>query len=121
MNYDLKPAEQNSAKTSTWQGLRKLLQLIAHEKRTLIIALISIVINSALNLLGPLIIGHTIDNYVQHKDFDGVLHNAAIYYWACIPLALFTSYKQTTLMGGVVSACYLPYVTAIFNKLLQFR
>lgn len=118
MNYDLNQLGKNQPKTSTLAGLKKLLQLIAHEKRTLIIAFFAILVNSSLNLLGPLIIGHTIDKYVQHKDFNGVLHNAAILF--CMYLvALFTSYKQTTLMGGVGQRMLFTLRNSIFNKLQQ--
>ncbi|MDN3548521.1 ABC transporter ATP-binding protein [Mucilaginibacter aquaedulcis] len=118
MNYDLNKLSQEQQKTSTFAGLRKLLQLIAHEKRTLIIALFAILVNSTLNLLGPLIIGHTIDKYVQHKDFTGVLHNAAIL--LCMFLAaLFTSNKQTKLMGGVGQRMLFTLRNSIFNKLQQ--
>ncbi|MFC0514883.1 ABC transporter ATP-binding protein [Mucilaginibacter angelicae] len=118
MNYDLNHLGKNQQKTSTLAGLKKLLQLIAHEKRTLIIAFFAILTNSTLNLLGPLIIGHTIDKYVQHKDFNGVLHNAAILF--CMYLvALFTSYKQTTLMGGVGQRMLFTLRNSIFNKLQQ--
>lgn len=118
MNYDLNHLGKNQQKTSTLAGLKKLLQLIAHEKRTLIIAFFAILTNSTLNLLGPLIIGHTIDKYVQHKDFNGVLHNAAILF--CMYLvALFTSYNQTTLMGGVGQRMLFTLRNSIFNKLQQ--
>ncbi|AYL95770.1 ABC transporter ATP-binding protein [Mucilaginibacter celer] len=118
MNYDLNQLSKNQQKTSTMAGLKKLLQLIAHEKPTLIIAFFIIIANSALNLLGPLIIGHTIDNYVQHKNFDGVLRNAAILL-AMYATALFTSYKQTTLMGGVGQRMLFTLRNSIFNKLQQ--
>ncbi|PWK78826.1 ATP-binding cassette subfamily B protein [Mucilaginibacter oryzae] len=118
MNYDLNQLSKTQQKTSTLTGLKKLLQLIAHEKPTLIIAFFIIITNSALNLLGPLIIGHTIDNYVQHKDFHGLLRNAAILL-AMYTAALFTSYKQTTLMGGVGQRMLFTLRNAIFNKLQQ--
>ena len=118
MNYDLNKLNKEQQKTSTLAGLKKLLQLIAHEKRTLIIALIAILVNSTLNLLGPLIIGHTIDTYVQHKDYSGVIHNAILL--LCMYLvALFTSYSQTTLMGGVGQRMLFTLRNSIFNKLQQ--
>jgi ATP-binding cassette subfamily B protein len=118
MNYDLNQLSKTAPKTSTWVGLRKLIQMISHEKRTLIIALIAILINSTLNLLGPFIIGNAIDNYVLHKNFDGVIHNA-ILLLCMYTAALFTSYKQTTLMGGVGQRMLFTLRNAIFNKLQQ--
>ncbi|MGZ3874129.1 MAG: ABC transporter ATP-binding protein, partial [Mucilaginibacter sp.] len=101
MNYNLNDLQASAEKTSTWSSLKKLLHLIAHERRNLVLALIAIIINSTLNLLGPLIIGRTIDHYifVAHKDYHGVLVNCAIL--LCMYLvALLTSYQQTILMGG---------------------
>src|ERR1700712_2386796 len=73
MNYNLNNLSDQAEKKSTLAALKNLLQLIADEKRTLLLATITILINSTLNLLGPLIIGHTIDKYVQTKQYHGVL------------------------------------------------
>ena len=47
--------------------------MMSNERKTLIMAFFAIIVNSSLNLVGPLIIGHTIDKYVQTKQFHGVL------------------------------------------------
>jgi ATP-binding cassette subfamily B protein len=116
MNYNLNKLSEQAEKTSTLAALKKLLQLIAHEKRTLILATITILINSTLNLLGPLIIGHTIDKYVQTKQYHGVLVNSGILL-AMFVVALATSYGQTKLMGGVGQRMLFTLRNAIFNKL----
>jgi ATP-binding cassette subfamily B protein len=116
MNYNLNKLSEQAEKTSTLAALKKLLQLIADEKRTLILATITILINSTLNLLGPLIIGHTIDKYVQTKQYHGVLVNAGILL-AMFLVALVTSYGQTKLMGGVGQRMLFTLRNAIFNKL----
>ena len=116
MNYNLNKLSQQAGKTSNLAALKKLLQLISHEKRTLILATITILINSTLNLLGPLIIGHTIDKYVQTKQYHGVLVNAGILL-AMFVVALATSYGQTKLMGGVGQRMLFTLRNAIFNKL----
>ena len=67
MNYDLNQASAAKQKTSTLAGLKKLLQLIAHERRNLLLAMCAILVNSGINLLGPYIVGHTIDKYVVTK------------------------------------------------------
>jgi ATP-binding cassette subfamily B protein len=100
MNYNLNKLSDQAEKTSTLAALKKLLQLINHEKRTLILATIIILINSTLNLLGPLIIGHTIDKYVQIKQYQGVLIASGILLSMYL-VGLVTSYLQTMLMGGV--------------------
>jgi ATP-binding cassette subfamily B protein len=118
MNYDLNKISKEQQKTSTFAGLKKLLQMIAHEKPTLIIAVFAILLNSTLNLLGPLIIGHTIDEYVQHKNYQGVIHNALILLGMYL-IALGTSYAQTKLMGGVGQRMLFTLRNSLFNKLQQ--
>jgi ATP-binding cassette subfamily B protein len=116
MNYNLNKLSDQAEKTSTLAALKKLLQLINHEKRTLILATIIILINSTLNLLGPLIIGHTIDKYVQIKQYQGVLIASGILLSMYL-VGLVTSYLQTMLMGGVGQRMLFTLRNAIFNKL----
>jgi ATP-binding cassette subfamily B protein len=116
MNYNLNKLSDEAEKTSTLAALKKLLQLINHEKRTLILATIIILINSTLNLLGPLIIGHTIDKYVQTKQYQGVLVASGILLSMYL-VGLVTSYLQTMLMGGVGQRMLFTLRNAIFNKL----
>jgi ATP-binding cassette subfamily B protein len=118
MNYDLNSLSGKQQKTSTLAGLKKLLQLIEHEQKNLLIALGAILTNSTLNLLGPFIIGYTIDKYVSHKDYNGVLFYGGIL--LCMYLgALVTSYFQTKLMGSVGQRMLFTLRNAIFNKLQQ--
>src|ERR1700755_2341437 len=100
MNYNLNNISEQAQKTSTLAAVKKLLQLIAHEKRNLLLALIAILLNSAINLFGPFIIGHTIDKYVVTKQYHGVLLFSGILLVMYL-IGLFTSYNQTRLMGGV--------------------
>ncbi|MEO8887540.1 MAG: ABC transporter ATP-binding protein [Mucilaginibacter sp.] len=118
MNYNLNNTTAEGQKTSTLAGLKKLLQLIAHERPKLLLALGAILTNSTLNLLGPFIIGHTIDKYVVTKQYHGVLVYAGILLGMYI-IALFTSYNQTQLMGGVGQRMLFTLRNAIFNKLQQ--
>jgi len=118
MNYDLNSLSGKQQKTSTLAGLKKLLQLIEHERKNLFIALGAILTNATLNLLGPFIIGYTIDKYVSHKDFNGVLFYGGVL--LCMYLgALVTSYFQTKLMGSVGQRMLYTLRNAIFNKLQQ--
>jgi ATP-binding cassette subfamily B protein len=118
MNYNLNDLQANAPKSSTWSSLKKLLQLISHERNNLILALIAILVNSTLNLLGPLIIGQTIDNYifVVNKNYHGVLVNCG-WLFCMYLVALFSSYWQTKLMGGVGQRMLFTLRNSIFNKL----
>ena len=118
MNYNLNKLSEKQQKTSTYVALKKLLQLIAHERKNLLLALTAILTNSTLNLLGPLIIGITIDMYVQHKNYHGILVNSGILL-AMYMAALVSSYLQTKLMGGVGQRMLFTLRNAIFSKLQQ--
>src|ERR1700733_7077745 len=98
MSYNLNQIQGKKEKVSTYSALKSLLQLISHEKKNLLVALFAILLNSTLNLLGPLIIGYTIDTYVQHKQYHGVLIFSGILL-AMYLAGLFASYFQTKLMG----------------------
>jgi len=118
MNYDLNQLSKGQQKTSTLAGLKKLFQLIAHERRNLLLALCAILANSGLNLLGPFIVGRTIDKYVVTKQYHGVLINCG-FLLAMYLVTLVTSYLQTRLMGGVGQRMLFTLRNAVFNKLQQ--
>ena len=100
MNYNLNDNSAQQEKTSTLRSLRNLLQLIREERKNLLLSLFAILSNSGLNLLGPFIIGYTIDTYVVHKNFHGVLIFSGILLIMYM-LAFMASYQQTKIMGGV--------------------
>ncbi|HEY0245590.1 MAG TPA: ABC transporter ATP-binding protein [Mucilaginibacter sp.] len=116
MNYNLNKLAEQEQKKSTFSALKSLLQLIEHERGNLLLVLLAILLNSSLNLLGPYLIGHTIDTYVVHKNYHGVLVFSGILLSMYL-VALFTSYTQTTLMGGVAQRMLFTLRNAIFNKL----
>lgn len=116
MNYELNKLSDKEKKTSTLAGIKSLLKLIAHERKNLLLALAAILVNSALNLLGPYLMGHAIDTYVQNKDYHGVLIISGILLGMYL-VALFTSYFQTKLMGGVSQRMLFTLRNTIFNKL----
>ena len=116
MNYNLNKLAEQEQKKSTLAALRSLLQLIAHERKNLLAALVIIFTNTSLNLAGPYMIGYTIDKYVQHKQYHGVLVFSGIL--LCMyTVAFFTQYFQTKLMGGVGQRLLYTLRNAIFNKL----
>lgn len=118
MNYNLSKINDKEKKTSTITAIRKLLELIAAEKPVLYMALIAILVNSVLLLLGPLIIGHTIDAYVRTKQFHGVLVFSGLLFGMYL-ITLVTGYFQTKLMGGVGQRMLYTLRNAIFNKLQE--
>jgi len=119
MNYNLNDrfgAEEQ--KKSTLTALKKLLKLIQEEKTTIIVAMIIIFINSGLSLIGPYLIGHTIDTYIQSKQYHGVMVFSAILLGIYIT-AFVTNYLQMKMMGSVGQRMLYSLRNAVFNKLQE--
>ena len=119
MSYNLNQiASAKEQKKSTLAALKKLIDLIQEEKRTLILATIIILINAGLSLLGPYLIGHTIDTYIQSKQFDGVIRYSVILLGMYM-VAFVTNYLQMKMMGGVGIRMLYSLRNAVFTKLQE--
>ncbi len=117
MNYSLNTNEKETRKKRL--GFKSVKSLVAHmveEKRILATAFIAMVITAVLNLVGPIIIGNTVDNYIQTSQFRGVLTNGAILLGAYV-VALFAGYLQTRLMGSVGQRMLYTLRNSVFRKL----
>jgi len=118
MNYNLNQLSTGQEKQSTYKALKSLLKLISAEHKNLWLALIAILVNSGLLLLGPLLVGHTVDTYIRTKQFHGVLIFGGILL-VMYMIAMVTGYTQTRLMGGVGQRMLYTLRNAIFNKLQE--
>ena len=118
MNYNLNDISAQQEKASTLVILKNLLGLIKEERKNLLLALLAIVINSVLNLLNPFIVGYTIDTFIVHKNYHGVLLDAGLLL-AMATFAFFASYLQTRLMGGVGQRMLFKLRNTIFNKIQE--
>jgi ATP-binding cassette subfamily B protein len=116
MNYNLNKLTEDTKKKSGYASLKSLLRLIAHEKGNLLLAISAVFINATVNLLGPLLIGHTIDKYVEPKLFHGVLLFSGILLVMYL-VGLFASYFQTKLMGSISQRMLFTLRNTIFKKL----
>ena len=119
MNYNLNQTASNTEqKKSTLAALKKLLELIREERQTITIAMIIIFVNAGLSLLGPYLIGHTIDTYIQSKQFHGVILFSGILL-VIYMMAFVSNYLQMKLMGGVGIRMLFSLRNAVFNKLQE--
>jgi len=119
MNYDLnKQSEKATKKLPVLASLRKLITIISGERRNLVIAFTSIFLNAGLNLLGPYLVGYTIDTYVQVKDYHGVLLFAGILLVMYIT-AFVVNYAQMRMMGGIGQRMLFRLRNSVFDKLQE--
>jgi ATP-binding cassette subfamily B protein len=119
MNYNLnQPSDKTEQKVSNLTSLRKLISLIGEERHNLVIAFAAIFLNAGLSLLGPYLIGYTIDKYVQTKLYHGVLVFAGILL-ALYAVAFVVNYIQMRMMGGIGQRMLYSLRNAVFNKLQE--
>lgn len=119
MNYTLQASGGKDQKTaSAFSALVKLWPLLQSEKGTLLLAFVAILINSGLNLLAPLLIGHAIDTYIQAREYSGLFWYAGIIFGLYI-ISFVASYFQTMLMGGVGQRLLFNLRNTVFAKLQE--
>jgi ATP-binding cassette subfamily B protein len=117
-NYRLKKADdaQEREKGVLGTAVRRLLPLMKEEKGSAILALVAILITSAATLTAPVIIAHTVDAYIDTKDFGGVLEFSGLLLGIYIIGAIF-NYVQVRTMGAVGRRVLFNLRNAIFTKL----
>lgn len=117
MNYSL----LNSAtakKNTVRESLRAFMPLLSKEKGVIAIAIVSILVSSFINLVGPMIVGYVIDDFIRAGEYSGVVWWSAVLTGLYI-CAMVAGYMQTTMMGGVAQRLLFNLRNAIFNKLQQ--
>lgn len=116
MNYKLNKTEQYKKKISIFSVLKKFAPFLVNEKRNLVISFVSLVINTSSSLIGPILIGLTIDKYIQTKQFSGVINNALILLVIYLVGTCFT-FIQSRVMGGIGQRLLFNLRNSIFAKL----
>ncbi|HSH19287.1 MAG TPA: ABC transporter ATP-binding protein [Draconibacterium sp.] len=117
MSYNLSIISDEKKKP----GFNSVKSLVAHmvtEKKILFIAFMAMVVTAVLNLAGPIIIGHTVDNYIQTGQFHGVMVFSGILLVMFI-VALGAGYLQTKLMGNVGQRMLYTLRNSVFSKLQE--
>ena len=118
MNYNLNTNEKEAKKKKRlgFKAVKSLIAYMVEEKKVLAVAFIAMVVTAILNLVGPIIIGNTVDNYIQTSQFHGVLVSGGILLGTYI-VALFAGYLQTRLMGSVGQRMLYNLRNSVFQKL----
>jgi ATP-binding cassette, subfamily B, bacterial len=117
MNYNLyQPSDNVEPKKTVLESLRKLVTIIGGERRNLIISLTAILLNAMLSLIGPYLVGYTIDTYIQTKQFHGVLVFSTILMVLYV-IAFAVNYLQMRMMGGIGQRMLFRLRNSVFDKL----
>ncbi|MDD3321522.1 MAG: ABC transporter ATP-binding protein [Paludibacter sp.] len=117
-NLNINKDSVKNEKVSTATTLKRLMTLMGKERKSLYIAMIFIFINAGLNLIGPYLLGYTVDHYVVTKQFDGVIKFSLILL-GIYALALVSGYTQAQMMGRVGQRMLFNLRNTIFTKLQE--
>jgi len=115
-SYSLSSPSYQTPAISVVTGIRRLLPVMEGEYGIVIQALIAVIITSTSGLLGPMIIGKTVDNYIRTPDFRGVWTSALVLLGVYM-VGLCSSYFQTQRMGMVGRRVLFNLRNALFTKL----
>jgi ATP-binding cassette, subfamily B, bacterial len=118
MNYNLNSEDNTSTRKPGFASLKSLVAHMVREKKILLIAFVAMVVTALLNLAGPIIIGYTVDNYIQTGQFRGVLFFSIILL-VMYTLAFATGYLQTRLMGSIGQRMLFTLRNSVFSKLQE--
>lgn len=119
MNYNLNiPVVSKAKKKSIFGSLKTLVSNLIEEKKILLRAFVAMLITAISSLMGPLIIGHTINAYVVTKQYHGVLVFSGILL-AMYIISLIAGYIQTKLMGTVGQRMLFALRNNLFNKIQE--
>ncbi|MDD2799542.1 MAG: ABC transporter ATP-binding protein [Bacteroidales bacterium] len=120
MNYNLNLKKEAKAieRVSASTTFKRLMALIGNERRNLYIAMIFILVNSGLNLIGPYLIGHAVDNFIVTKEYEGVIKYSIILL-VIFCMAVVSGYTQTQLMGRVAQRTLFNLRNKVFAKLQE--
>jgi ATP-binding cassette subfamily B protein len=118
MNYKLKITGDSETKQPLWAAVVKMAKLLAYEKKNIAISVGAIIVNSGMTLLGPLVVGYTIDHYVIGKDYHGVLMFSGLLI-VIYAIAFGGGYVQTRVMGSVGQRTLFRLRSSVFTKLQE--
>ena len=119
MHYDLNiKTKKTKKKRRVIASLQKLFTIINTEQRKLTIAFVAIILNAGFSLVGPYLLGYTIDTHVQTKNYQGVLIFAGILLLIYIS-AYVLNYVQIRMMGGIGQRLLFRLRNSVFEKLQE--
>ena len=115
MKYTLSK-DDKPQQTSVTAALRKMAPLLVDEKRTVALAFVAMLVTNGAGLMGPVIIGRTVDTHIRNGNITGVLTYAVILL-AIYLVGLLASYFQTLAMGTVGRTVLFKLRNGLFTKL----
>ena len=111
MNYKL-----NTQDSSTFSAIKKFAPILKGEQKSLLLALLSLLVNTIVTLISPVILGNTINTAILHKEYPGVI-SASLLLLVLFIIGFVASYFQIKLMGSVGQRILFALRNKVFVKL----
>jgi ATP-binding cassette subfamily B protein len=111
-------AAQEQTSASVLTALRRLAPVLADHRRNVVAAFVASIVAALMGLFGPVIIGRTVDNYMRHGDFSGVLKSAGLLLLAYL-IGMSATYVQAQQMGRVGRYVLFNLRNLLFGKLQE--
>ena len=118
MKYRLETGRTQRAPASLRSGIKRFVPLVADEKPNIIIAVAAITISSVASLTAPVLIAHTIDQYIRVGNASGVLRFSLLV-MAVYVVGVIASYIQIRTMGSVGRRILFQVRNSLFLKLQE--
>lgn len=117
-DYSLTEDSKKENKGSARGAFKRIIPMLIEEKTYVIISLGATLLNSLLNLIGPLVIGYTIDTYIVKNNYGGVLQMSLLLFGIYL-IAYGANYVQMRVMGGVAQRVLWRLRNNLFSKLQE--
>jgi len=118
MKYRLETGRTQRAPASLRSGIKRFVPLVADENPNIIIAVAAITISSVASLTAPVLIAHTIDQYIRVGNASGVLRFSLLV-MAVYVVGVIASYIQIRTMGSVGRRILFQVRNSLFLKLQE--
>jgi len=120
MNYSLTKTDNEKEKekkvlSTAW---RRLVPLLAEEKRFVILSLFAIMVNVSVSLVVPVVVARIVDTYIINKNYQGLLVSSGLLFFIFL-IGLVANYVEVKTMGGVGRRLLFNLRNKIFNKLQE--
>lgn len=117
MNYSLRNKDSKDVKReSSLRLIKQFSVYLEDQKFRLLVSTISIIINSAANIATPLLLGYTIDNFINHKDLAGITKFSFLLALLYIVISI-TAFIQTRTMGTIGQNILYKLRNDVFTKI----
>lgn len=105
-------------KSSAGAALRKMFRFMKGEQASLLVAFFVMMLNAAITMLAPYLIGYIVDHFILKKQYGPLMQYSALLLGLYVVWAG-TEYFQAKLMGGVGQRMLYILRNEVFNKLQQ--